>query len=67
MREGQNGKKELPIISNGSDNHGRYKPMAKENPVRKGRRHKIRVRLMPTKGLPPLNVCARSGYYAPSR
>jgi len=31
-----------------------------------GKWHKIRVKLIPPKGLPPLRVYARTGYYAPS-
>jgi len=34
--------------------------------VRNGRWHKIKVKLLPPKGLPPLTVYAKSGYYAPS-
>jgi len=41
-----------------------YRP---KNPVRNGRWHKIKVKLMPPKGLPPLTVYAKSGYYAPSQ
>lgn len=33
--------------------------------VRDGKWRKIKVRLMPPKGLPPLRVYARTGYYAP--
>jgi Ca-activated chloride channel family protein len=33
--------------------------------VRDGKWRKIRVKLMPPKGLPPLRVYARTGYYAP--
>jgi Ca-activated chloride channel family protein len=40
-----------------------YRP---KNPVKDGRWHKIKVKLLPPKGLPPLNVYAKSGYYAPS-
>jgi Ca-activated chloride channel homolog len=141
MREAQNSKKALLIISDGGDNHSRYtdgeiKSMVKEadvqiyaigifepspptpeeirgprllteitditggrtyvmenpneladvatkigielrnqyvlgyrpkNPVRNGRWHKIKVKLLPPKGLPPLTVYAKSGYYAPSQ
>lgn len=31
-----------------------------------GKWHKIKIKLMPPKGLPPLRVSARQGYYAPS-
>ncbi len=41
-----------------------YRP---KNPVRNGRWHKIKVKLTPPKGLPPLTVYAKSGYYAPSQ
>ena len=141
MREAQNSKKALLIISDGGDNHSRYtdseiKSMVKEadvqlyaigifepspptpeeargphllgeitditggrtfvidnpnelgdvatkigielrnqyvlgyrpkNPARDGRWHKIKVKLSPPKGLPPLTVYAKSGYYAPSQ
>jgi Ca-activated chloride channel homolog len=40
-----------------------YRPA---NPSRDGRWHKIKVKLLPPKGPPPLTVHARSGYYAPS-
>ena len=33
--------------------------------VRDGKWRKIRVKLLPPKGLPPLRVYARTGYYAP--
>ncbi len=39
-----------------------YKP---GNNDRDGRWRKIKVRLKPPKGLPPLNVYSRAGYYAP--
>ncbi|MGA9207759.1 MAG: hypothetical protein WB347_08165, partial [Terriglobales bacterium] len=65
MRTGRNSKQELLITSDGDGNRSREKSAVKDNPVRRGRRHKISVRLMPPKGLPPLNVYARSGYYAP--
>jgi Ca-activated chloride channel family protein len=38
-----------------------YRP---RNPVRDGRWHKIKIKLLPPKGLPPLTVYAKSGYYA---
>ncbi|MFB3924290.1 MAG: VWA domain-containing protein [Terriglobia bacterium] len=41
-----------------------YKP---SNLVRDGRWRRIRVKLNPPKGLPPLQVYARTGYYAPSQ
>ena len=41
-----------------------YRP---KNPVRNGRWHKIKVKLLPPKGLPPLTVYAKSGYYAPAQ
>jgi len=41
-----------------------YRP---KNPVRNGHWHKIKVKLLPPKGLPPLTVYAKSGYYAPSQ
>jgi Ca-activated chloride channel family protein len=41
-----------------------YRP---KNPARDGRWHKIKVKLLPPKGLPPLTVYAKSGYYAPSQ
>ena len=40
-----------------------YRPT---NPVRDGRWRKIKVKLTPPKGLPPLHVYAKSGYYAPN-
>ncbi len=40
-----------------------YKPT---NPARDGKWRKIKVKLIPPKGLPPLHVYARTGYYAPS-
>ncbi len=40
-----------------------YRP---RNPVRDGKWHKIKVKLVPPKGLPPLRVYARTGYYAPT-
>jgi len=41
-----------------------YRP---KNPARDGRWHKIKVKLSPPRGLPPLTVYAKSGYYAPSQ
>lgn len=41
-----------------------YKPANKD---RDGKWRKIKVRLRPPKGLPPLNVYAKAGYYAPSQ
>jgi Ca-activated chloride channel homolog len=40
-----------------------YRPT---NPVHDGKWHKIRVKLTPPKGLPPLRVYAKAGYYARS-
>ena len=40
-----------------------YKP---SKIVRDGKWRKIKVKLMPPKGLPPLRVYARTGYYAPA-
>lgn len=40
-----------------------YRPL---NTVHDGRWRKIKVKLFPPKGLPPLNVYAKTGYYAPS-
>ncbi len=40
-----------------------YKP---SNRTHDGRWRKIKVKLRPPKGLPPLNVYAKTGYYAPS-
>ena len=37
------------------------------NPRRNGAWRKIRVKMRPPKGLPPLNVFARTGYYAPNQ
>ncbi|HYX68322.1 MAG TPA: VWA domain-containing protein [Terriglobales bacterium] len=34
---------------------------------RDGKWHKIKVKLLPPKGLPPLHVYAKTGYYAPSQ
>ena len=41
-----------------------YKPA---NMERDGKWRKIKVRLKPPKGLPPLNVYSRAGYYAPDK
>jgi len=41
-----------------------YRP---NNRDRDGRWRKLKVRLQKTKGLPPLNVFAKSGYYAPKQ
>jgi len=40
-----------------------YRP---ENSPRNGKWHKIKIRLRAVKGLPPLRVYAKTGYYAPS-
>ncbi|MBS1852539.1 MAG: VWA domain-containing protein [Acidobacteria bacterium] len=40
-----------------------YRP---KNPARDGKWHKIKVKLTPPKGLPPLKVYAKTGYYAPT-
>jgi Ca-activated chloride channel family protein len=40
-----------------------YRP---NNPVRDGKWRKIKVKLLPPKGLPPLRVYAKTGYYAPT-
>jgi Ca-activated chloride channel homolog len=40
-----------------------YRP---RNPVRDGKWRKIKVKLNPPKGLPPLKVYAKTGYYAPT-
>jgi Ca-activated chloride channel family protein len=40
-----------------------YRP---KNPVRDGKWRKIKVKLVPPKGLPPLKVYAKTGYYAPT-
>jgi Ca-activated chloride channel family protein len=40
-----------------------YRP---KKPVHDGKWHKIKVKLVPPKGLPPLRVYAKTGYYAPS-
>jgi Ca-activated chloride channel family protein len=41
-----------------------YRP---ENSPRNGKWHKIKIRLRAVKGLPPLRVYAKTGYYAPSK
>ena len=41
-----------------------YKP---SNLVRDGRWRRIKVKLNPPRGLPPLQVYARTGYYAPTQ
>ena len=41
-----------------------YKP---SNLVRDGRWRRVRVKLNPPRGLPPLQVYARTGYYAPTQ
>jgi len=40
-----------------------YRP---KNPARDGKWRKIKVKLLPPKGLPPLKVYAKTGYYAPT-
>src|ERR1039458_466424 len=40
-----------------------YRP---KNPVRDGKWRKIKLKLLPPKGLPPLRVYAKTGYYAPT-
>lgn len=40
-----------------------YRP---NNPVHDGKWRKIKVKLIPPKGLPPLRVYAKTGYYAPT-
>jgi Ca-activated chloride channel family protein len=40
-----------------------YRP---KNQAKDGKWHKVKVKLMPPKGLPPLHVYSKSGYYAPS-
>jgi Ca-activated chloride channel family protein len=37
-----------------------------KNPMKDGKWRKIKVKLMPPKGLPPLHVYSKTGYYAPS-
>jgi Ca-activated chloride channel family protein len=41
-----------------------YRP---KNPTHDGKWHKIRVKVIPPKGLPPLQVYAKTGYYAPAQ
>lgn len=41
-----------------------YRPT---KPARDGKWRKIKVKLIPPKGLPPLHVYAKTGYYAPSQ
>jgi Ca-activated chloride channel homolog len=41
-----------------------YRP---QNALRDGKWRKIKVKLLPPKGLPPLRVYARTGYYAPEQ
>jgi len=40
-----------------------YRP---SNPAKDGKWRKVKVKLQPPKGLPPLQVYAKTGYYAPS-
>ena len=40
-----------------------YRP---KNPVRDGKWRKLKVKLIPPKGLPPLHIYFKTGYYAPS-
>jgi Ca-activated chloride channel homolog len=40
-----------------------YRP---QNPIHDGKWRKIKVKLVPPKGLPPLKVYAKTGYYAPT-
>jgi Ca-activated chloride channel family protein len=40
-----------------------YRP---QSDVHNGKWHKVKVKLVPPKGLPPLRVHAKTGYYAPS-
>jgi Ca-activated chloride channel homolog len=40
-----------------------YRP---KNPMHDGKWRKIKVKLLPPKGLPPLRVYAKTGYYAPT-
>ena len=40
-----------------------YRPT---NPISDGKWHKVKVKLVPPKGLPPLRVYAKTGYYAHS-
>jgi Ca-activated chloride channel family protein len=41
-----------------------YRP---KNPMHDGKWRKIKVKLIPPKGLPPLRVFAKTGYYAPTQ
>lgn len=41
-----------------------YRP---KNPVHDGKWRKLKVKLLPPKGLPPLHVYFKTGYYAPSQ
>ncbi len=41
-----------------------YRP---KKPARDGKWRKIKVKLNPPKGLPPLTVYAKTGYYAPTQ
>jgi len=41
-----------------------YRP---KNPTHDGKWRKIKVKLLPPKGLPPLRVFAKTGYYAPTQ
>lgn len=41
-----------------------YRP---STPTHDGKWHRIKVKLIPPKGLPPLRVYAKTGYYAPSQ
>ena len=40
-----------------------YRP---KHPVHDGKWRKVKVKLNPPKGLPPLHVYSKTGYYAPS-
>jgi Ca-activated chloride channel family protein len=40
-----------------------YRP---QNPMHDGKWRKIKVKLLPPKGLPPLKIYAKTGYYAPA-
>lgn len=40
-----------------------YRP---KNPVRDGKWRKLKVKLLPPKGLPPLHIYFKTGYYAPT-
>ena len=48
----------------GGAGDGVYKP---SNLVRDGRWRRIKIKLAPPRGLPPLQVYARTGYYAPAQ